>query len=100
MAAGYCLDLEEAGGLVDVGGLAIPHLIFRGVQSVGAYKVRGSRHVALHQPLEALNSLVGGVVGLGNYLVRASLVLGQLVFGLPPGAVLLAYRIKNPQFKT
>lgn len=73
MASGDCLDLKEVGGFVSICALTISHLGSFRVESVGAYKVRGSGHVTLNGPCKGL--VVFGVrPGYDGEL--ASLVLG------------------------
>lgn len=68
--------------------LTVSHCDPGGVVGVGAYEVRGGRHVALDSPLEGLH---GGVVRLGDDIVLAGLVLDEVVHRLPPRAVDLAH---------
>lgn len=90
MAPTDCMDLKQVARLVGIRGLAVTHFPVIGVKCVGAYKVRGSRHVSLNQPLEAMHRFVGSVVGHLHDVVLACLVPVELVLGLSPSTVLLA----------
>lgn len=91
VASSDCLDLKQVCGLVGLGCLTISHLNVIWVVSIGAYKVRGSRHVTLYCPLEALDCFVSRIVRSRNDQELACLVFCYVVNGLSPRAVYLAY---------
>lgn len=60
VASSDCLDFKEVGSFFGVSVLTVSHFVILSVESVGAYEVRGGRHVALDGPLKGL---VGVAVG-------------------------------------
>ena len=85
----YPLDLKEIGGLVAVCGLSIGHLVPIRIQSIGSNEICGSGRVSLNLPIKGLLFVSAGI-GSGHHLKLAGLVSGEIIFGFPPGTVLLA----------
>lgn len=89
MAARDRLNLEQVGGLVVIGGLAVANLFFSSVKCISPNEICAGWDISYHGPSE---TVAGRGVWLGNYLFLACLVLFQVVDGLPPPPILLAYR--------